>query len=74
MKYARELIDLMGAYPGRKFRIGELVNYVAPPHASIRKRQTVRKGVSRVLAAMQESGSITVERDKPLGWCTYAKR
>lgn len=57
MKYAKEVIELMSAYPGRDFRMIEIVRYVgAPKH----ERHKVRVGVSRVLQALQESGLILV--------------
>lgn len=57
MKYAHELMDLMGAYPGRGFKMRELVRYVAP-HAIGRARHTVRRGVLRVIDELVECGNI----------------
>lgn len=59
MKYAREVINLMGAHPGRKFKMRAIVNSVmADLHLSASSRVAVRKGVSRVLDAMIESGVV----------------
>ena len=30
MKYAKEVIDLMAAYPGRRFKMKQIINYAAP--------------------------------------------
>lgn len=57
MKYARELLDLMAAYPGRGFKMREIVNYVAPKVIG-RERHTVRRGVLRVLDQLIDLGTI----------------
>jgi hypothetical protein len=59
MRYAREVIDLMAAYPGRKWRMHELVRHVAggrPPGRLHRNRY--RQGISRVLHALAEARAI----------------
>jgi hypothetical protein len=48
MKYAKEVLDLMGAYPGRGFKMREIINYVAPT-AIGRSRHAIRRGVLRVI-------------------------
>jgi hypothetical protein len=57
LKYALELIDLMGAYPGRGFKMREIVRYVAP-HAIGKERHTIRRGVLRVVDELVASGTI----------------
>ena len=59
MKYARQTIELMSPYPGRPFRIGDIVRYVNP-HATSKERQRIRVGVSRVLFALVDTGSVTM--------------
>ena len=39
MKYAREVIELMGAYPGRDFRMREIVNYIEGNDLSSQENQ-----------------------------------
>lgn len=56
MKYA-EIIDLMAAYPGRRFKVRHLVSLVAP-NATARQRLSVREGVRRVLIALEGSGHV----------------
>lgn len=63
MKYAREVIDLMGAHPGRRFKVRNLVNSIAP-HASPRARASIREGVRRVLLALEESGQVGSTREE----------
>jgi hypothetical protein len=60
MQYAREVMDLMAAYPGREFKMASLVNYVAGRTADRRLRKRVTEGVRRVLQALEASGSIDV--------------
>src|SRR5260363_122536 len=55
MKYAQEIIDLMGAYPGRAFRMREIVKYVSGKEANDKERKQVRIGVWRVLNQLNES-------------------
>lgn len=62
MKYATEIIGLMECYPGRRFKMAELVRTVRPGAAGP-ERQRVRNGVLRVLEALRASG--TVEREEP---------
>lgn len=63
MKYAHEVIDLLGAFPGRRFKMRQIINHVAP-RADQRQRAVVRTGVWRVLVALEESGQITSTRDE----------
>jgi hypothetical protein len=51
-------MELMAAYPGRKFRMLELVNYIAGRHADHRAKKQVRMGASRVLQMLEESGQL----------------
>lgn len=59
MKYAREVIDLMASYPGRQFRMWQIVNYVAPD-ATNKQRAVIHTGVWRVLKALEESRQIFI--------------
>lgn len=61
MKYAKEVIELMGAHPGRGFRSKEIINYVMKAmRLASESRTRVRKGVGRVLEQMIESGAVHV--------------
>jgi len=66
VKYAREVIDLMGAHPGRRFRMTEIIRYVAP-RAKGRQRAVVRTGLWRVLQALEESGQVCIDRPEENG-------
>lgn len=66
MKHAAEVIDLLAAYPGRQFRMAEIVRHVArgcqlPP----RERNAMRKSAARVLNSLEESGMVRREVPVP---------
>jgi len=63
MKYAREVIDLLAAYPERRFRMRYIVNHVAAG-ADVRKRATIRKGVHRVLRTLEDSAQVKSTRSE----------
>lgn len=67
MKYAREVMDLLAAFPGRKFRMVHVVNSICGKHASIKEKKQVRMGVWRVLKLLEESGHIDVEAQEGRG-------
>lgn len=60
MKYAHEVMDLLAPYPGRQFRMAEIVRYVEP-HAKGVVRQRVHKGVLRVLKSLEEHGQVDIQ-------------
>lgn len=60
MKYAHEVIDLLAPYPGRQFRMAEIVRYVDPKAQGV-DRQRIRNGVLRVLESLVDNGSVAVE-------------
>lgn len=59
----------MAAYPGRDFKMAHIVRYVCSVRNETR-RQKVRIGVHRVMAALIEHG--VVERDPPGKFGSYA--
>lgn len=67
MKYAREVMDLLAAFPGRKFRMMHIVNSICGKHATIKEKKQVRMGVWRVLKLLEESGHIDVESQEGRG-------
>lgn len=72
MKYAREVIELLAAYPGREFKMSEIVRYVAPG-AQGADRQRVRNGVLRALESLIDNKSIEHEPATVRGgFATYA--
>ena len=69
MRYAREVMELMAAYPGRDWKMRQIVRYVETIRNETR-REKVRRGVHRVVALLIESGQ--VERDPPGQYGSYA--
>lgn len=67
LKYAREVIDLMAAYPGRRWTMGELVTYLTGPAPMKVDRDRVRQGVHRVIRGLEDSGTVTVVRQEARG-------
>lgn len=61
MKHAKSLIELMAAYPGRDWKMSELVRYVSDgKELDLRARRAVRKGVLRALDALAATGCVLV--------------
>lgn len=59
MRYAAEVIDLLAAYPGRHFRMIEIVRHVAKGRPSCRQqRDRYRQGILRVLQALSDADTI----------------
>lgn len=73
MKYASEVIDLLGAHPHREFRMMEIVNFAIGSGKPRKEREAARKAIARVLEAMESSGSITKTPSPYLrgGYSTY---
>lgn len=61
MKYAKEVIDLLGAHPGRRFKMRQVLNHVAP-RATPNQLPAIRVGVWRALCALEESGQVCIDR------------
>lgn len=61
VKYANEVINLMGAHPGRRFKVRHIVGYVAP-NSTPKQRASIRVGIQRVLYALETNGQIDSSR------------
>ena len=61
MRFATEVIDLMAAFPGRLFRMQQLVRY-ATGGATLTQQDTkaARKALARVLDQLRETGNVEV--------------
>lgn len=57
MKYAREVIDLLGAHRGREFKMGEIVRYCCG-NVTGKERNAARRMVALVLDQLIASGSV----------------
>lgn len=61
MLYARELIEFMGAFPGRDFKMADLVGYIANGRQlELREKRAVRKAAHRAVDALASTGCILV--------------
>ncbi len=58
MKFAPEIINLMSAFPGRDFRMKELVKFVCPAPNDQKERSRVREQVRVVVCALIDAGSV----------------
>lgn len=59
MKYAKEVIELLAAYPGREFRMSHLVRHVSKGRAlPMGERNAIRIGIFRVLKHLSETGQV----------------
>lgn len=66
MKYAHEIIELMSAYPGRDFRMAEIVRYVNPK-ATTTEKHNLRRAVLRVMDTLEDTGAILKRPAKTSG-------
>jgi len=64
MKYAQEVINLLAAYPKRKFRIGQIVNSVAAISTRTQIRTAILEGVRRVLRMLETTGKVGSTRKR----------
>lgn len=80
MKYSSEVLALMPAFPGRKFKIEQLVRYAtrgAP--LSKRQRHAARICMKRLMDRLEAQGMVKVEAAQSRGasafysWCGFAQ-
>jgi ribosomal protein S19E (S16A) len=58
------VIELLGAYPGRDFKMIEILKYAGYRQQSdSKKRSAMRIAIHRVLKQLEEAGSIEVQRN-----------
>lgn len=72
--YVREVVELMAAFPGREFRIGDVIAYVRNGRdVTDKQARAMREGVVRALQALAETGSVEIVRPwtNQRGWCYY---
>jgi len=61
MKYVAEITDLMAAFPGRDFKMAEIVRYVAGGKSlDWNEKRAAQRAVQRALSAMSEAGVILI--------------
>lgn len=67
MRYARETMELMAAYPGRDFRMGAIVRYIIGGNTETRKRKATREGVRLVMEHLVAAGAVHLTPAKGRG-------
>jgi hypothetical protein len=65
MHYADKVIELLGAYPGRAFRMADIVRYLDARARCARDKQRLRKGALRALTVLEETG-VVEKRARPV--------
>jgi len=61
MLYVSEISDLMAAYPGRDFKMAEIVRYVAGgKRVNARTRHAIRVSALRALQGLRDEGFVLV--------------
>ncbi|MBB1625682.1 hypothetical protein [Achromobacter sp. UMC71] len=59
MKYAKEVLDTMSAFPGRPWRMAELVRGASGARElTPRERNAMRQAILRVLETLHEGGQV----------------
>lgn len=72
MKYAPQVIELLAAYPGRGFRMADIVRHVSRGRGlSPIERNAVRQALLRVLSHLVASGQVERE-ESAVNSCRYA--
>ena len=72
MKYADKVIELMASYPGRDFRMVELIRYINPAPKTNKERTALHVTVWRAIKALESSGAVMVRQSKSNGgYATY---
>lgn len=65
MRFAREMMELMAPYPGRDWRMRQLVNYICNGRPIGREeRNAMREAIRLVMEAFEESGAIHIKPSK----------
>lgn len=66
MKYAKEVIDLLAAYPGREFRMAQIIRHVSRGmNLTEPRRSAMREGVRQVLVDLMRTGQVQQEKSGP---------
>lgn len=72
MLFAREVIDLLAAFPGREWRMAEIVNHVARGRPnSKQQRNRYRQGVRRVMLALIDAKTVQIKPARRGGTTLY---
>jgi hypothetical protein len=67
LRFASEVLELLGAYPGRDFRMAEIVRYIVGARPDLRTRRAAREAVRLVLRHLVDAGPVEVTPAKGRG-------
>jgi hypothetical protein len=69
LQYAKQVIELMAAHPGRPFKLIEIRRYVeiSTNATDKQRRQAVRVGCHRVMNALIDTGAVKRSPNTTLG-------
>ena len=62
MKHADKVINLMGAFPGKQFKMNQIVRYISPKPPTQKERDAIRMQVRVVLKHLHESGCVEITK------------
>lgn len=71
--YAKEVMELMGPYPGRQFRMGDIVRSIIGAKPDRRRRNATREAVRIVLKELNKAGTVTIEEAGTIHLYTWRK-
>lgn len=72
LRYAREVIELLAAFPGREWKMRDVVRHVSRGRpTSKQERERYRKGVRRVMEALVEARVVQYKPARPGGTTLY---
>ncbi len=75
MRYAAEVIELLAAFPGREWKMIEIVNHVARGRPSSKQlRNRYREGIRLVLLTLIDCGLVMRKPARPGGTPLYTWR
>lgn len=60
MLYAGKIIDLMAAYPGRRWQVQQIRRYIAGATDDRKALRSMQKAIQRALIALSEAGAIVI--------------
>ena len=67
MLYAAQIIDLLGAFPLRRWRVMHICNRIAPGETDPRKLRSMQRSIQRALIALSETGAIVIHESELSG-------
>lgn len=67
MLYAAQIIDLMAAYPGRRWQVQHIRRYIAGASDDRKAMRSMQRAIQRALIALGEAGAILIHESDTNG-------